>query len=132
MNRTLRPIALLAGAVLLALTLTPADAHAQFRPGGRMPSTVGLQSYLAWNRVNPNYYLPNGMTLNQYAYTMATLGRAYSYIPPYTLGYNPYPQVVNYGPVYPVYQPYVPYNYTPYYSYNPYLAGYGVLTPYGF
>jgi hypothetical protein len=131
MSRSLRRFAFIAVVGLLALGLSTTAAHAQ-RPGGRVPSLVGLQSALAWNRVNPNYYLPNGMTLNQYAYTMNVLGRAYSAYPPYFYGYNPYPQIINYGPTSPVYQPYVPYTYTPYYTYNPYLLGYGATTPYGF
>jgi hypothetical protein len=36
-------------------------------------------------------------TLGQYAFNTALLGRAYSQVPPYVLGYNPYPQVINSG-----------------------------------
>ena len=46
------------------------------------------------------------MTLNQAAYNTAVMGRALSTIPPYALGYNPYPQIVNYGPMYTGYNPY--------------------------
>jgi hypothetical protein len=87
---------------LAALTLLADPASAQFFRTARMPSLVGLQSSIAWNRPG-NYYLPNGLTLNQYATTVATLGNAASFIPPYMLGYNPYPQNVNFGPSFPTF-----------------------------
>ena len=87
---------------LAALTLLADPASAQFFRTARMPSLVGLQSNIAWNRPG-NYYLPNGLTLNQYATTVATLGNAASFIPPYMLGYNPYPQNVNFGPSFPTF-----------------------------
>jgi len=117
MTRTLT----LTGLLTLALLVTTSSAQAQVRRGV-YPNTIGLQSYRNLNTVNPNYYIAPGMTLNQYAYNVSTLGRAYSYVPPYALGYNPYPAVVNYGPVYST-----PYGsgYNPY-AYNPYaLAGSG-------
>ncbi len=70
--------------VLGALFLSPA-AEAQF---GRMYP------------VNPNPQIAPGVSLLQYSYNTAVLGRAYNQIPPYLLGYNPYPSSVNYGPVY--------------------------------
>ena len=104
--------------------------------------------------VNPNPIVAPGVRLQQAAYNTAVMGRAYSQIPPYILGYNPYPLSVNYGPVFnpygfrpQFYSPYgpslygnvvptgVPYagGYSPYvagapvnpYSYNPYAGGYG-------
>jgi hypothetical protein len=50
--------------------------------------------------LNPNPYLPNGVNLNQYAYNINVLGKAYSQIPPYMLGYNPYTPTY-YGNFYP-------------------------------
>jgi hypothetical protein len=50
--------------------------------------------------INPNPVIAPGLTLQQYAYNTAVIGRALSNVPPYALGYNPYPAVVNYGPVY--------------------------------
>jgi hypothetical protein len=47
---------------------------------------------------NPNPMVAPGLTLNQYTYNVARLGQAYSNIPPWLLGYNPYPQVLNTGP----------------------------------
>jgi hypothetical protein len=88
--------------------------------------------------VRPWYYQLNPIQTyyaNQYAYNIATIGRAYSYVPPYALGYNPYPAYVNYGPVYSSRYYYNPYLYNPYaiYGYgglyNPY-AMYGYY--YGF
>src|SRR4051812_47315230 len=54
---------------------------------------------------NPNPYVNPSQPLGQAAYNTAVLGQALSNIPPYALGYNPYPQVANYGPSYPVVNP---------------------------
>jgi len=51
----------------------------------------------------PSPYLPDGTNINQYAYNINVLGKAYSQIPPYILGYNPYPA--------PIYSPYPPVTY---------------------
>jgi hypothetical protein len=78
----------------------------------------------AYGGYNPNPQIAPGVTLMQYAYNTAVLGRAYSQIPPYMLGYNPYPNIVAPG-IPPVYPP------TPLYgpSYGapgiPYGGGYG-------
>jgi len=64
-----------------------------------MPNTIAVQSGFNLVRPNPRFILPNGMPINQFASNVATLGQASSFIPPYMLGYNPYPQVANYGPV---------------------------------
>jgi hypothetical protein len=72
------------GIALLALVLADAPAHAQ------RFATPGLGGTL-----NPyNYYDPYGYT-RRAAFNIATYGRAMSYVPPYALGYNPYPQIVN-------------------------------------
>ena len=121
MKKSLRHLAL-AAVVALAVLATSGKAHAQ-----RYPLVIPRL-----NPVNPNYYIPPGLTISQYAYNVALLGRAYSYVPPYALGYNPYPQFVNYGPVlpaygYPAYNPYAYYN--PYASYSLYSYSYN---PYGY
>src|SRR5262245_60838319 len=102
----------LAGLLTLTLLVTASSAQAQYRRVTVYPNTIGVQSWRNVNMVNPNYYVAPGLTLNQYAYNVRTMGRAYSSVPPYLLGYNPYPAVVNYGPVYPA-----PYST----GYNPYL-----------
>ena len=113
MKKSLRHLAVGAVAVLAVLAAS-GRAHAQ-----RYPLVIPRL-----NSVNPNYYIAPGLSLNQYAYNLAVLGRAYSYWPPYLLGYNPYPQVVNYGPVYPTrlytYPSYIPSYYSPYNYYSPY------------
>jgi hypothetical protein len=89
--------------------------------------------------VNPNPVVgPNGLTLSQYAYNTVVLGRVYGSfyrnIPPYALGYNPYP-----SPVYTSGSPaYYPSTYNPYaggsiLATNPYAANGSVLAtnPYG-
>jgi hypothetical protein len=108
MNKFLRGFALAAVLSVGVLALSSGTAHAQRRTIAIPP----IGSY-----VNQNPYITPYMTLNQYAYNTAVLGQAYSTIPPYMLGYNPYPQVINYGPVYR--------NYT-----NPYLTGYAGYNPY--
>src|ERR1700677_1058280 len=50
--------------------------------------------------VNPNPLIAPGVRLQQYAFGVAVMGQAYRNIPPYILGYNPYPFSVSYGPVY--------------------------------
>jgi len=78
------------GVALLGLMLTAAPAHAQF--GRRIPGTGGT--------LNPyNYYDPYGYS-RQAAFNIGLYGRAMSQVPPYALGYNPYPQIVN-TPYYP-------------------------------
>jgi len=113
---------------LVALTvvaLSCGTASAQ-----RYPMTVNQQSAanLYRSSVNPNYYIAPGMTLNQYAYNTATMGRAYSYVPPYAMGYNPYPRVVNYGPSFPT----ITSGYNPYGTYGlPSYSGYPAYNLYG-
>jgi hypothetical protein len=72
--------------------------------------------------INPNPTIAPGVSLQQSAFNVQVLGRAYRNIPPYLLGYNPYPQFVNYGPAYgsSYFQPAV---------YNPYAPGYSAATP---
>ncbi len=105
---------LIAAAAVTALTLASTPAQAQ-RYRYRVPGVGGT--------LNPyNYYDPYGYS-RQAAFNLALYGRAMSQVPPYALGYNPYPPVINY------YSPVVPYGYsypTPYYGYyaTPYSSGY--------
>src|SRR5689334_8250952 len=46
--------------------------------------------------INSPYTFP----VERAAFHIATLGQAYSFVPPYALGYNPYPQAVNFGTMY--------------------------------
>jgi len=55
-------------------------------------------------KVNANPTIRPGLTLGQYAYNTAVLGSAFSHVPPYALGYNPYmnalattPSLAGYG-----------------------------------
>ena len=81
----------------------------------------------------PGFQIRRGLTLRQSAFNIATIGQALSFVPPYTLGFNPYPRVVvNPG----VGNPYAsltsnPYATSPGYgdSYSPY--GYGNYDLYG-
>jgi hypothetical protein len=96
--------------------------------------------------IDPNPFIAPGVTLGQWAYNTRVVGRALASYPPYLYGYNPYPQVVNYGPVYrtptpmyvgnawwrtPGYPPYSLYPYAGYTPYSPYLnAGYALPNNY--
>src|SRR5436190_24233194 len=83
-------LAVTAGVALALLAAAP--ARAQFA----VPGTGGT--------LNPyNYYDPYGYS-RQAAFNIALYGRAMSQVPPYALGYNPYPQIVNNTP-YPYYNP---------------------------
>jgi hypothetical protein len=116
-----------AAAVLAALGLFLATASSAKALPPRFGGARVLPNSTAF--VQPWYYQPNPIQTyyaNQYAYNIATIGRAYSYVPPYALGYNPYPAYVNYGPVY------APRYYNPYAYYNPYgvYGYYGMYNPY--
>jgi hypothetical protein len=78
-------------------------------------------------RVPPaNYLDPFGINRAN-AYRIALLGQAYSYVPPYALGYNPYvPNYYGYGPMYGYgYTPYYPAPVATLYGVNPYFNPYG-------
>src|SRR5260370_19306180 len=80
--------------------------------------------------INRNPTIAPGLSLQQYAYNVSVLGRAYRGVPPYALGYNPYPQYVNYGPVYGTraFRPAFYGGYKPAYTsvaLTPYGTGYG-------
>ena len=79
--------------------------------------------------VNPNPQIAPGVSLLQYSYNTAVLGRAYRNIPPYALGYNPYPPAVAIGGGYGAGIPYQPAPYSPYAS--PVYPGAGYGAPYG-
>ncbi len=119
----------LVGLALLGLLAT--SAHAQrilYRPSpfaqpGQMPFPV-----------NPNTYLAPNVTPQQFVYNSSAIGAALSTIPPYAMGYNPYPSpVISTGPVIggggyglatvPGYSPYA----TAALSTSPY-GGYGLST----
>jgi hypothetical protein len=73
--------------------------------------------------VNPNYRITPDLTLNQYAYNLRVLGRAYRQIPPYALGYNPYPPPIYIYPSVPSYT-------SPYSLYTPSIYGSIYTSPY--
>jgi hypothetical protein len=47
-------------------------------------------------RPNPNYLLTPGLSVRQAAFNIATIGQAYSNVPPYALGFNPYVRRASY------------------------------------
>jgi hypothetical protein len=106
-NHFRRILPILAVAVLTLALAAPAGAQ-QNRFGGPRPIVVPPLP-----PAGANYLLPNGMTYQQYINNLILLGNAYSQIPPYVFGYNPYPQAIinNYSPVYStpfVMNPYYP------------------------
>ncbi len=52
-------------------------------------------------RPNPNYLLTPGLSVRQAAFNIATIGQAYSQVPPYALGFNPYVRRASYPMVAP-------------------------------
>jgi len=69
--------------VALVIGLAATRGQAQYRP----------QVVVGGPGVNPNPFISPGMTLQQAAYNTAVLGKAAQQVPPYLLGYNPYPQI---------------------------------------
>jgi hypothetical protein len=127
----LRRFGMVAVAGLAALGAVAPPAWGQVRStgsgffpgqGGRRIPTVGLQSANNITSTNPRWFIAPGLTLNQYAANVATLGRAASNIPPYMLGFNPYPQAINTGPNF---SPINPFNPTLSTGFNPYVPGAG-------
>src|SRR5438876_696882 len=85
----------------------------------------------------PAFKVYPDVATQQYAANLALLGRAYSTIPPYAYGYNPYPSAVNYGSLYNNYSlypqytvPYNPYLYSNAYLYNSYYPSSVYSYPY--
>jgi hypothetical protein len=98
-------IGALAGLIMLGLAAPRAEAQRNIyaRYGNALQRQSGIYlrySGLLRRGINPYYQVAPGLTLNQAAYNTRVLGRAYSFVPPYALGYNPYPPAVGYG--YPV------------------------------
>jgi hypothetical protein len=73
--------ALLAGLALVGTLAAPVQAQ---RASNRPPANVPANP-----QVQPNWMLPNGMTLPQFAYNTAVLGNALGQLPPQAFGYNP-------------------------------------------
>jgi hypothetical protein len=134
-------VAALAGLAVGGALPAPARAQMRQRPGATTvvaPAPVVnpfLNPFFGQNRVvpfipsvaaqgvNPSPYIAPGLTLGQAAFNTAVLGRSLSNIPPYYLGYNPYPQTINYGPSYPTLGTYGGSTLSTTGGYNPYLGG---------
>jgi hypothetical protein len=80
--------------------------------------------------INRNPQIAPGLSLQQYAFNVRVTGNAYRGIPPYLLGYNPYPSVVGYGSGYYPRAAFTPYN-TAVSNYLPYNSGYYAYPNYG-
>jgi hypothetical protein len=110
MNNLVKWISVTGLALATVMGVAPDSARAQFQ---RFYMNTGVLMNPA-RPINPNWLVGPGLTLRQWAYNTRVTGRALSSIPPYWLGYNPYPPI-NYGPSYPQYGG----------LYNPYLSAYG-------
>jgi hypothetical protein len=120
------------GVALLSLAAVAVTASAV---SAQVPLRQPVQGSFAYVNTNP-FVGPGGLRLNQYAYNTAVLGRVtgdyYRQIPPYAMGYNPYPSpIISTGPVVPT-SNYVPTGYNPYLggsilATNPYAASGSVL-----
>jgi hypothetical protein len=62
----------------------------------RTGSPITIPS-LANQSINPIFQIAPGLTLPQAAYNTAISGQAIRQVPPYALGYNPYPQAMTLG-----------------------------------
>lgn len=109
-------------AVVAAVGLWTNSARAQMLTVQRLSNGITISTY----SVDPARYLDPYGIHRRNAYLLSLYGQAYSTVPPYALGYNPYGTYYN-GPIYagpttPVYvSPYFPQVYGGYY-YNPYYA----------
>jgi len=103
MLKSLRYFVAVAAVALVVLAVTTSDSHAQVRV---LPNSQSL--------INPYYRVAPGLSLNQAAYNISVLNRAYATAPPWFY-YNPYPPPI-------IYTPYVapPYPYPYYGGLNPY------------
>jgi plastocyanin len=50
--------------------------------------------------INPNFRLPNGLTIPQAAFNISAIGQALRQVPPYAFGYNPYMRGGGYASMY--------------------------------
>jgi hypothetical protein len=104
-----------AGVLLLGLAVPRAEAQSTFARFGNVlqgQNAIYLRySSLLKQGINPYYQIAPGLSLQQASYNTRVMGRAYQSVPPYALGFNPYPPPVYGGVV----------NYSPYSS--PYLSG---------
>ncbi|HZT81937.1 MAG TPA: hypothetical protein VFA26_17050 [Gemmataceae bacterium] len=112
--------AALAVVAVLAVTTQAAPPQPAYRVYGAMPyggfGGFPRTQFIPNSQmfVNPAFRVgPNFTPINQAAYNISTMGRAYYNVPPWLYGYNPYPSPIITTPYYPPY-PYYP-------VYNPYL-----------
>jgi hypothetical protein len=77
-----------------AVPATP--LHAASTPVARTPLFVPS---VANQAINPNFLVAPGLTLPQAAYNTAVVGQSISQVPPYALGFNPYPQIAYANPL---------------------------------
>jgi len=111
MLKSLRYFVIVGVLALAVLALTSNTSQAQVRVLTNSQSLV-----------NPYYRVAPGLSLNQAAFNIRVMGRAYSNVPPWLYGYNPYPNPIVVAPPYvpPVYPYYNPYLYS--FPVNPYVG----------
>src|SRR5438874_3109049 len=70
--------------------------------GDPRPVVISGRPFASAQDLNPNFnpYIGPGVTLKQWAATQTTINQVNSQLQPWQLGYNPYPQMVNNGPMY--------------------------------
>src|SRR3954471_13146691 len=110
---------LFAGLAILGAMAVPAPAQVP-TISGRNQARPLVTPY----PVNPNGFLGAFPTAQQTLFNSRVIGRSIANIPPYALGYNPYPSpIINTAPI----TPYGGYPTTPYatLSTSPYGGGYG-------
>jgi hypothetical protein len=113
--------AVLTLAALLGLVV--AETFAQQRSGTPASNAGNSQApAIARPQIRPWYatnFTPENVAAAQFARNASMVGAGLSAIPPYALGYNPYPSAISTGPVV---APLAPYALTTTPSYNPYAT----------
>lgn len=95
-------------AVTLLASLTVAGVFVSRSDAQVTRSGIPLFSpSVAKQSINPNFQIAPGLTLSQAAFNTAVTGNAIRRVPPYALGYNPYPLMAGYGPGYASIMPYM-------------------------
>jgi hypothetical protein len=116
MWQSARNLAVAAVAAVVVAGALSAPVQAGTPVGTRGARVVVLPS--SQSIINPYYRVgPQMIPLNQYTYNIRQLGRAYSQVPPWLYGYNPYRSPIYLTPSYmsvPYFYPY----YSPFTSYG--------------
>jgi hypothetical protein len=90
------------GCALAGLVMLGAGGAAQAQRNPFMPASPAgpapvFRQAVPFPGINPNFQIAPGLSLQQFAFNTATLGRAFRGVPPWALGFNPFLNTVNVG-----------------------------------